>query len=204
MNRNDVLSISVVLTKKWYSSFLKKVFLFQKICFKVKVLKTFETFTDCHIKHVDLSNGELVWKSLVPIFRRTYALSVGSKMKTLRKTFFDVKTKFNSSFTVKLLKKQPCIFTAYLMNHVFHTICTIIELKELNWLCKHMKNIRRNNEFLYWIKFFHVSIVKETFTTWKLSQYGVISGPITGKYGPEITQYLDTFHVVIKEVNWIL
>ena len=37
--------------KKRYSSFLEKVFVFQKICFKVKVLKTFETFTDCrHIK----------------------------------------------------------------------------------------------------------------------------------------------------------
>ena len=50
LNGNDVLSILVVSTKKRYSSFLKKVFVFQKICFKVKVLKTFETFTDCHIK----------------------------------------------------------------------------------------------------------------------------------------------------------
>ena len=37
----------------------------------------------------------------------------------------------------------------------------------------------------------------------KVSKYGVISGPYfpvfspnTGKYGPEITPYLDTFHVV--------
>ena len=42
--------ILVVPTKKRYSSFLKKVFVFQKICFKVKVLKTFETFIDCFIK----------------------------------------------------------------------------------------------------------------------------------------------------------
>ena len=47
---NDVLSILAVSAKKWYSSFLKKVFFFQKICFKVKVLKMFETFTDCDIK----------------------------------------------------------------------------------------------------------------------------------------------------------
>ena len=39
----------MVSTKKWYSSFLKYVFIFQKICFKVKVLKTFETSPDCHI-----------------------------------------------------------------------------------------------------------------------------------------------------------
>ena len=37
----------------------------------------------------------------------------------------------------------------------------------------------------------------------KMSKYGVISGPHfpvfglnTGKYGPEITPYLDTFHAV--------
>ena len=28
-------------------------------------------------------------------------------------------------------------------------------------------------------------------------KYGVISGPNTGKYGPEITPYLDTFHAVV-------
>ena len=50
------------------------------------------------------------------------------------------------------------------------------------------------------------------YTAWKVSKYGVISGPYfpvfglnteisvfspnTGKYGPEITPYLDTFHAV--------
>ena len=45
----------------------------------------------------------------------------------------------------------------------------------------------------------------DIYTGWKVSKYGVISGPYfpvfglnTGKYGPEITPYLDTFHVVIK------
>ena len=40
-------------------------------------------------------------------------------------------------------------------------------------------------------------------TAWKVSKYRVISGPYfpvfglnTGKYGPEITLYLDTFHAV--------
>ena len=40
-------------------------------------------------------------------------------------------------------------------------------------------------------------------TAWKVSKYGVISGPYfsvfelyTGKYGFEITPYLDTFHEV--------
>ena len=31
---------------------------------------------------------------------------------------------------------------------------------------------------------------------WKVSKYGVFSGPNTGKYSPEETRYLDTFHTV--------
>ena len=47
---NVAFTILVLLTKKRYSSFLKKVFLFQKICFKVKVLKTFKISSDYHRK----------------------------------------------------------------------------------------------------------------------------------------------------------
>ena len=47
---NDAFSILMLSTEKQYSSFLKKVFVFQKIYFKVKVLKTFKISTDCHIK----------------------------------------------------------------------------------------------------------------------------------------------------------
>ena len=43
-----------------------------------------------------------------------------------------------------------------------------------------------------------------SYTAWKVSKYGVISGryfplfsPQTGKYGLEISPYLDTFHEVI-------
>ena len=36
----------------------------------------------------------------------------------------------------------------------------------------------------------------EPLTAWKVSKYGVISSPNTGKYGPEITSHLDTFHAV--------
>ena len=67
----------VVSTRKRYSSFLKKVFAFQKICSKVKALKTSNISIDCHIKT----------KSLVPFFRRIYSLSVGFDMKPLRKTY---------------------------------------------------------------------------------------------------------------------
>ena len=33
-------------------------------------------------------------------------------------------------------------------------------------------------------------------TAWKVSKYGVFSGPNTGKYGSEKIPYLDTFHPV--------
>ena len=43
-----------------------------------------------------------------------------------------------------------------------------------------------------------------TFTAWKVSKCGVfkvlyfpVFGLSTGKYGPEITPYLDTFHAVV-------
>ena len=47
---NDTFSILVLSTKKRYSSFWKKVFVFQKICFKIKVLTTFKISIDVHIK----------------------------------------------------------------------------------------------------------------------------------------------------------
>ena len=84
----EVFSILLVSTKKWYSSFLKKVFLFQKICFKGKVLKTFETFTDCHIKTCRSLKRRAIlkipstvfWKNLCPF---------GFKMNALRKSVFE-------------------------------------------------------------------------------------------------------------------
>ena len=79
-NGNGVVLILVASTEKRYSSFLKKVFALQKICFKVKVLKTFETFIDCERRAI---------LKIPSIFRRTYALSVGFKMKNLRKNVFE-------------------------------------------------------------------------------------------------------------------
>ena len=39
------------------------------------------------------------------------------------------------------------------------------------------------------------------YTAWKVSKYGVFFGPNTGKYGPERTPYLDTFHAVLLWIN---
>ena len=89
LNGNDVFSVLVLSTKKRFFSFLKKVFVFQKICFKVNVLKTFKISTDCHIKTCRSRKQKAILKiPIVPFFRRTYALSIAFKMKLLRKSVF--------------------------------------------------------------------------------------------------------------------
>ena len=38
-------------------------------------------------------------------------------------------------------------------------------------------------------------------TAWKVSKYGVFSGPNSGRYGQEKAPCLDTFHAVLTFVN---
>ena len=54
----------------------------------------------------------------------------------------------------------------------------------------------------------HIINLDKYDTAWKVSKYGAISGPYfpvfspnTGKYGPEKTPYLDTFHAVCIDRN---
>ena len=89
LNGNDVFSILVVSTKKQHSSFFKKVFVFQKISFIVKVLRTFETLTDFHIETCRSLKRRGIFKIPSIIFRRIHDLSVGFKMKTLGKSVFE-------------------------------------------------------------------------------------------------------------------
>ena len=60
----------------------------------------------------------------------------------------------------------------------------------------------RPGKLLYLFKFFSKGI-----TAWKVSKYGVIFGLNTGKYGPEITPYLNTFCAVCTswthDVKWV-
>ena len=120
---------NVLSTKIRPSSFLKKVFVFQKISFKVKLLKTFKFSTDCHIKTCRslISNGRLLWKSLVPLFKRTCALSVGFK-KTSKKSVFQCLTKANSNFAVKPAEKSnhSCLLSIWwitFFKHLYSLIC---------------------------------------------------------------------------------
>ena len=101
---NYAFSILVLSPKKLYSSFSKKVFIFQKICFKGKLLNTFKIFTDCHIKTCRSLKRRAILKIFKTAFRRTYALSVNYKM--LKKAITSVKTKTNSNFVVKFAEKS--------------------------------------------------------------------------------------------------
>ena len=47
---NVAFSFLVPSPKKQYSSFLRKLFIFQKICFKNKISKAFKISSDCHMK----------------------------------------------------------------------------------------------------------------------------------------------------------
>ena len=67
------------------------------------------------------------------------------KWKFLEKAFSNVKAKTNLSFEVKVTERSNHSFllSICLFNESrFSDIYTIMELKELNWLCKHMKNVR--------------------------------------------------------------
>ena len=142
--RNSAFSILVFSTKKRSFSFLKKVFVFQKICFKVKVLTLFRISTDCHIKTWRSYKRRAILKIPSTVFRRIYVLSVGFKIKPLRKTILQFQDKNQPKFCRKTCwKEQPFFFTVYFMNHIFQTfVYVIIECIELNWLCKHMKKVR--------------------------------------------------------------
>ena len=120
---NVATSILVISTEKWYSSSLKKVLHFQKTCFKVKGLKPFKISGDFTYKYVNLLNVRLFWKSLVPLFRGTYALSVGYNLNSLQRKFYLKKTK--SSFAVKFAERDH----TFLMNHLFKYLALLIELE---------------------------------------------------------------------------
>ena len=84
-------------------------------------------------------------------------------------------------------------------------------MKQKYWGYLKLRQISKINLFVNIINclkplaiFVNSSIFHADYTAWKVSKYGVISGPYfpvfglnTGKYGSEIIPYLDTFHAVL-------
>ena len=138
-----MLSILVLSTKKQYSSFLKSVCVFQKIYFKVKVLKLFKISSESHMK----ACRSLKWRAIlkIPILKEPMLFLLALKWNLYEKAFSCVKTKNN--FCCK-----PC-WNAERSNHSFlideshfWNICTLImwQYIEINWLCEHRKKVRNS------------------------------------------------------------
>ena len=86
---NDVFSILWFQLKNGAPVFWERFLSSRKFVSKLKYWKRLKLSLIVTWKPADLSNRGIFWKSLVRFFRRTYALSVGFKMKTLRKSVFE-------------------------------------------------------------------------------------------------------------------
>ena len=100
-----MFSILVISTKKWYPSFLSKVFVFQKIYLKVIM---------------PISQTEGYFESRWYLFlEEPTPFRLALKQNLYEKAFSCVKTKTNSNFAVKLKEGSNCSLSAYWMNHLF-------------------------------------------------------------------------------------
>ena len=108
---NVVFSILVISTKKRYSNFFKKVSAFQKICFRVKVLKTFKISGLSHKTCLSLKGRA--------ISKIAGGISLQELMPFLLALKWNLFEKTNSNFTVKLAEKSTRSFSIYLMNPLF-------------------------------------------------------------------------------------
>ena len=115
---------------------------FRKFVSKLKYWKCLKLSLIFTQKYAVLSNGGVFWKSLLQFFRRIYALSVGFKMKTVRKSVFECSDKNQLKFWVKVTERNS--------RHSFLlSIWWITFFRHLNdngikrtWLCELVKNVR--------------------------------------------------------------
>ena len=105
---NVALLILVLSSKKTCSSFVKKVFVFHKFCFKVNVGKTLKISIGCHInKLANLSTNLLIsqtkgyFENLQYRFQKTPCFLLSLRLNLYDKVFFYVKTKTNPNFAMK-------------------------------------------------------------------------------------------------------
>ena len=122
---NDALSILVLWTKKRYSIFWEK---FSLISFKVKALKTLKISSDCHIKTCGSLKRRAILKIPSTVFlEEPFLFLLALKWNLYQKAFFNVKTKTNPNFFVKLAERSNDLFLLSLMNHESHfsNTCTL-------------------------------------------------------------------------------
>ena len=108
-------------TKKRYSSFLKKFFVFLKIQFRIKVLKTFKISSDCHIKACRSLKWSAILKIPNTVFLEEPMFFLLALKWNLRNAISFVKTEANSNLAVTVAVRSNYSFSDYLMNHLFQT-----------------------------------------------------------------------------------
>ena len=106
---NIAFSILLLSPRKQYSSFLIKLFLFQKTCFNFKAFKTLKISSCCRIKTYRFLRG------LFPIIYGRFLEApvlflLDLKWNLYDKAFVCVKTKTNAYFAVKVVEKIKCSF----------------------------------------------------------------------------------------------
>ena len=127
-------------------------------------MKTFKIFTDCYIKTCRSLKRRAILKIPSTISRRTYALSVGLKMKPLKEKRFPVLDQNQPKFCRKTcLKEQPLIFTVYLMNHIFQiSVLLIRDNRMYKWTIDCVNTWKRseaaNQPFLCWVEWNSLSL----------------------------------------------
>ena len=148
-------------------------------------MKTFKISTDCQIKTCRSLKRGLFWKSLVPFFRRIYALSVGFKVNSLRKSDlnFAVKLAERSNHSIllsvwwitffkHLYSVMPSTLHNTLLYYLNFLVYVIVECIELNWMYKHMEKVRSSQAVILvqnWVKHSFSLWISLKNILWKMS-----------------------------------
>ena len=124
----------------------------------------FKIFTDRYIKTCRSLKRRAILKIPYTVFQNLCSFRWLENETSTEKRFPVLRQKLIQILPWTCWKKQPSIFTVYLMNHIFQTSVLIMECIELNWLRKHMKKIRSSKPaipVLNWVKHkpFPLSIV---------------------------------------------
>ena len=139
--------------------------IFRKIISKLRHWER-SKFPRLSLKTMPILKRRAIFQIPSIVFRRTYAFSVGFKMKPLSKSVFLCQDKNQLKFCRKTWwKEQPFILCLFHESR-FHVT---MECKELNWLRKHFKKVRSSRAsisiilVLDWVKtVFPVSIVNSS------------------------------------------
>ena len=126
LHGNILFSILIFSTKKQYSSFFEKVFVFSQKLFRSYILKTFKISSACHRKPCRSFKRRSILKIPSTLFQKSQCSFCWLQNNTSKKKRSCVKTKSNSNFVCRKTcwKEQPFIF--YLFDEsLFSNICTL-------------------------------------------------------------------------------